>query len=87
MEKLVGHDKDREIPYHWKNRLDLGKINLIYCQLKIKLDGEEKKPRTKTPSPRPLLPRLSFTPSFPAPRPPPLLRSPGEWGTGVVVSP
>lgn len=43
----------------WQNRLDLRKINLTYCQLKIHLDGDKD-------SAAPLFPRLNFTPgSFP----------------------
>jgi len=37
MEKLMGQDKDKEITYQLlsqHNRLDLGKINLIYCYVK-----------------------------------------------------
>lgn len=36
MKKLMGWDKDREVTncHHGQNRVDLGKINVIYCQLK-----------------------------------------------------
>lgn len=43
----MGQDKDREITYllpAWSNRFDLKKTDLIYCQ--VELDGE-KQDRTK----------------------------------------
>lgn len=69
--------------------------NLIYCQLKIKLDGEEKRKkgvcgwegtRLRTPSPHtaPLLPRLHFTPSF-LTLPPPNSHD-GKWDVDWEVS-
>lgn len=61
--------KDVEITYQlasWAKQHDLGKINLLYCQLKIELDGE-KQTKTKSPASHTLFPRLNFTPSLQTP--------------------
>lgn len=72
--------------HHDYIRHDLGKDNLIYCQIKIKKESGELIDKIHTsPAPSPSissLPTLNFTPSFPTPLPslPPTPRDSGELG-------
>lgn len=54
---------------HRQNRLDLGKINLICCQLQYILVGRNKGKHNNNTFPLPPLPRINFTPSLPPPLP------------------
>lgn len=87
MKKLISQDKNMEIAYQlpsWAKQRDLGKINLVYYQLKIELDGD-KEIKTKSASSHTPFLRLTFTPSLPALVPPKECRGGGEWG--VAISP
>lgn len=70
-----------------QNRLDLGKINFIYSQLKTELDGEKQREKLKClPFISPFFlehSRFNFTSSVPTPLSPASNNSNSTWGRGV----
>jgi len=73
---------------HGQNRLSLGKINLIYCQLKTGLDSEKQRQMKTTPFPWPLPSFQAQLPSFhPDSSASPTPSGTVGWGMGAAVSP
>lgn len=91
MKKFVGQDKDRKITYllhHGQNRLNLEKINFIYCQLKI-AQISKKQIKTKDTFYDSHLPLFPGSPSLPRSCILYLFPSPRSLGTqkmGVTLS-